>query len=98
MQAAPWSTPPKGPGTALRLYLAGLQAEDGHWCAELTADTTLESDFILFQLWLYPPEDGRWRPETRPLSIKPCDRSSNASFPMAASTSTKADRRRSARR
>src|SRR5690349_20208009 len=46
-------------------FLAGLQAADGHWCAELTADTTLESDFILFQLWLYPPRDGRWQPESR---------------------------------
>jgi squalene-hopene/tetraprenyl-beta-curcumene cyclase len=51
-------------------HLAGLQAEDGHWCAELTADTTLESDFVLFQLWLYPPKDGGWRPETRPLVEK----------------------------
>jgi squalene-hopene/tetraprenyl-beta-curcumene cyclase len=47
-------------------YLARLQAPDGHWCAELTADTTLESDFILFQLWLYPPRGGKWTPDTRP--------------------------------
>ena len=46
-------------------YLAGLQRHDGHWCAELTADTTLESDFILFQLWLYPPRDGKWEPKSR---------------------------------
>ena len=32
---------------------------DGHWCAELTADTTLESDYILFQLWLHPPVERR---------------------------------------
>jgi squalene-hopene/tetraprenyl-beta-curcumene cyclase len=51
-------------------YLAGLQACDGHWCAELTADTTLESDYILFQLWLHPPQDGQWEPETRPLLDK----------------------------
>ena len=51
-------------------YLAGLQARDGHWCAELTADTTLESDYILFQLWLYPPIAGRWKPETRALVDK----------------------------
>src|SRR5258705_2923982 len=51
-------------------YLAGLQKSDGHWCAELTADTTLESDYILFQLWLYPPEDGRWEPETSGLIDK----------------------------
>src|SRR6476620_3859193 len=47
-------------------HVAALQASDGHWCAELTADTTLESDYILFQLWLYPPRDGNWAPETRP--------------------------------
>src|SRR5690242_21477889 len=52
--------------TRAAAYLAGLQARDGHWCAELTADTTLESDFILFQLWLYPPVDGKWAPATRP--------------------------------
>src|SRR6267154_481024 len=51
-------------------YLAGLQQRDGHWCAELTADTTLESDYILFQLWLYPPASGRWEPETRELIDK----------------------------
>jgi len=47
-------------------YLAGLQQRDGHWCAELTADTTLESDYILFQLWLYPPVSGKWDPASRP--------------------------------
>ncbi len=51
-------------------FLVGLQRSDGHWCAELTADTTLESDYILFQLWLYPPENGKWEPETRPLIDK----------------------------
>ena len=60
-------------GEAMRraaAHLADLQAHDGHWCAELTADTTLESDFILFQLWLDPPKDGRWEPKTRPLVDK----------------------------
>ncbi len=51
-------------------FLAGLQRADGHWCAELTADTTLESDYILFQLWLHPPKDGKWEPETRALVDK----------------------------
>src|SRR3954470_24501930 len=46
-------------------HLASLQQADGHWCAELTADSTLESDFILFQLWLHPPQDGRWIPATQ---------------------------------
>src|SRR5215471_17747989 len=51
-------------------YLTSLQAANGHWCAELTADTTLESDYILFQLWLYPPKNGSWQPATRPLIDK----------------------------
>jgi squalene-hopene/tetraprenyl-beta-curcumene cyclase len=51
-------------------YLAAQQERDGHWCAQLTADTTLESDYILFQLWLYPPVDGKWNPATRPLIDK----------------------------
>ena len=51
-------------------YLGGLQQRDGHWCAELTADTTLESDYILFQLWLYAPQDDQWEPPTRPLIDK----------------------------
>src|SRR5205807_7506274 len=48
------------------LYITTGQARDGHWCAELTADTTLESDYILFQLWLQPPVNGVWTPATRP--------------------------------
>jgi squalene-hopene/tetraprenyl-beta-curcumene cyclase len=59
--------------TAMRAAAARLEAlqrHDGHWCAELRADTTLESDYILFQLWLYPPANGRWEPETRPLVDK----------------------------
>ena len=46
-------------GRAAR-WLTGQQRKDGHWCAELTADSTLESDYILFQLWVDPPEDGKW--------------------------------------
>src|ERR1043166_6121113 len=51
-------------------YLVSLQARDGHWCGELTADSTLESDYILFELWQHPPEPagaGVWEPPTRPL-------------------------------
>jgi len=51
-------------------YVAALQTRDGHWCAELTADSTLESDYVLFQLWLYPPREGEWEPPTRPLIDK----------------------------
>lgn len=46
--------------------LAALQHPEGYWCGELTADTTLESDYILLQLWLYPPDTGGWNPPSRP--------------------------------
>ncbi len=42
--------------------LLDLQKQDGHWCALLTADTTLESDFILLRLWMHPPVNGVWNP------------------------------------
>ena len=46
--------------------LLGLQAPEGYWCGELTADSTLESDYILLQLWMHPPgEDGAWNPPSR---------------------------------
>ena len=32
---------------ACRKYLFSIQHEDGYWCGELEADTTLESDYIL---------------------------------------------------
>jgi len=44
--------------------LCDLQKPGGFWCADLLADTTLESDYILTQLWLYPPRDGEWNPPT----------------------------------
>ena len=42
----------------------------GYWWGELTADTTLESDYILLQLWLHPPVNGVWNPPTRALDRK----------------------------
>ena len=44
--------------------LAGLQKPEGYWCGDLRADTTLESDYVLLQLWLYPPAGGVWNPPT----------------------------------
>jgi squalene-hopene/tetraprenyl-beta-curcumene cyclase len=41
------------------------QSPQGFWWAHLTADSTLESDYILTQLWLHPPADGVWDPPTR---------------------------------
>jgi squalene-hopene/tetraprenyl-beta-curcumene cyclase len=52
-------------------HLLSRQAGEGFWCGELTADTTLESDFILLELWRHPPErDGVWNPSTRELINK----------------------------
>ena len=51
-------------------YFLRTQYEAGYWWAELTADTTLESDYILLQLWLHPPVNGVWNPPTRPLIDK----------------------------
>jgi squalene-hopene/tetraprenyl-beta-curcumene cyclase len=42
--------------------LLDRQQADGHWCGHLTADSTLESDYVLMQLWLHPPVDGAWNP------------------------------------
>ena len=42
------------------------QSSEGYWCPDLKADTTLESDYIMLQLWLHPPVDGIWNPPTRP--------------------------------
>ncbi len=50
--------------------LLAMQRPQGYWWGELTADTTLESDYILLQLWMYPPVDGAWNPPTRPLIDK----------------------------
>ena len=46
-------------------FLFAKQAAEGFWCGELTADTTLESDYILLQLWLHQPEGAEWNPPTR---------------------------------
>lgn len=45
-------------------HLLDLQRPEGYWWGELTADTTLESDYILLQLWLHPPQSGQaeWQP------------------------------------
>jgi squalene-hopene/tetraprenyl-beta-curcumene cyclase len=45
--------------------LSEQQAAEGFWCGELTADTTLESDYILLQLWLHQPDGARWDPPSR---------------------------------
>src|SRR5947209_9861125 len=46
------------------------QSPEGYWCPDLKADTTLESDYIMLQLWLHPPLNGVWNPPSRPLIDK----------------------------
>jgi squalene-hopene/tetraprenyl-beta-curcumene cyclase len=45
--------------------LAGIQKPEGYWCGDLTADSTLESDYVLLQLWLHRPDGAEWNPPTR---------------------------------
>lgn len=47
-------------------WLSSQQHESGYWWADLTADTTLESDYILLELWRHPPVAGNWNPPSRP--------------------------------
>jgi squalene-hopene/tetraprenyl-beta-curcumene cyclase len=54
---------------AIRKASASLlkkQTAEGFWWADLRADSTLESDFILMELWLHPPIEGVWNPPTKP--------------------------------
>lgn len=46
-------------------WLIQEQHDRGFWWADLTADTTLESDYILLELWRHPPVNGVWNPPTR---------------------------------
>jgi len=46
-------------------FLLGKQHRDGYWSYDLTADSTLESDFILLELWRHPPVEGVWNPPSR---------------------------------
>jgi squalene-hopene/tetraprenyl-beta-curcumene cyclase len=60
-------------------HLLSLQHDDGYWCALLTADTTLESDYILLQLWMYAPgtsgeKAGIWNPPNRAQIMRAAER------------------------
>ncbi len=52
--------------------LLRVQEPEGYWNGELTADSTLESDYILLQLWMHPPEGTGWNPPSRPRIDKAC--------------------------
>jgi squalene-hopene/tetraprenyl-beta-curcumene cyclase len=45
--------------------LGAMQTAEGYWCGALTADSTLQSDYVLLQLWLHAPQNGGWNPPTR---------------------------------
>ncbi len=52
-------------------YLLNQRTPQGFWWGDLTADTTLEADFILTELWRHtPPKEGPWNPPTRTLIEK----------------------------
>jgi squalene-hopene/tetraprenyl-beta-curcumene cyclase len=46
-------------------HLLSLQHRDGYWWGDLTADSTLESDWLMLLLWLHPPQGGVWNPPDR---------------------------------
>ena len=74
---------------AVRKAAASLlkkQTSEGFWWADLRADSTLESDFILMELWLHPPVDGVWNPPTRPQIDRAVPPFWPGSCPTAAST------------
>ena len=52
------------------VFLLQQQHRDGYWWADLTADSTLESDFVLVELWRHAPVNGVWNPPTRALLEK----------------------------
>src|ERR1700731_3904287 len=45
---------------AARNYLFSQQHEDGYWCGELEADTSLESDYILVHMLLGTGNQARF--------------------------------------
>lgn len=55
--------------------LLDLQNSEGWWCGPLTGDSTLESDYILLQIWMHRvTSDGAWNPPNRERIEKACRR------------------------
>ena len=46
---------------AARKYLFSQQHEDGYWCGELEADTTLEADYVLLHVLLGTGDPERFQ-------------------------------------
>ena len=53
---------------AAREHLFSTQHEDGYWCGELEADTTLESDYILLRVLLGTVDEERRNARARYLA------------------------------
>jgi squalene-hopene/tetraprenyl-beta-curcumene cyclase len=52
--------------------LLRLQAPEGYWRGDLTADISLEADYVLLQLWLHQPKGSGWNPPPRARIEKCC--------------------------
>jgi len=50
--------------------LTAMQHPDGYWCGRLTADSTLEADYILLELWMNPARGASWHPPNRNRILK----------------------------
>ncbi len=50
--------------------LTARQDPAGYWCGLLTADVTLETDYILLELWLHPAEGAVWNPPHKERILK----------------------------
>ncbi len=46
--------------------LFSSQEPSGYWCGRLTSDATLETDYILLELWLHPAAGRVWNPPSLP--------------------------------
>jgi squalene-hopene/tetraprenyl-beta-curcumene cyclase len=45
--------------------LAAMKTPEGYWCGTLSADATLECDYVLLELWLHPADGPVWNPPAR---------------------------------
>ncbi len=50
--------------------LLAKQREQGYWIGDLTADVSLEADYVLLQLWLHQPDGPGWDPPERGRILK----------------------------
>lgn len=65
--ARPSSSETRTAATRAWHALQAKQHPEGYWYGLLTGDSTLLSDYILLQMWMYPAApDGSWTPPTLP--------------------------------